>query len=162
MCCRQLSLTNPVATADGRNYPSHSMQLNFSMLKIWWRQNNSLWFRSDFVGDRNPHFFDVSMPCEAVCSRFEVITVLLVVVVKQPLTTKQRQVTSNLEPWRHIAASNEIVTTLVQKWLASTCGIAAVVCDGLRLLRFVHVSSILRLLSWVSDTNRVCHVWCNF
>ena len=53
----------------------------FSMLKIWWRQKNSLWFRSDFVGDRNPHFFDVSMPCEAVSSRYEVVTISLVVVV---------------------------------------------------------------------------------
>ena len=25
VCCRQLSLTNPVATADGRNYPSRSL-----------------------------------------------------------------------------------------------------------------------------------------
>ena len=61
------------------------------MLKILWRQNNSFWGRHNFVGSR--------------CQR--------------PLTTKQRQVTSHLEPWRHIAASNEIVTTLVRQWLAN-------------------------------------------
>ena len=71
------------------------------MLKIWWRQNISLWFRSDFVGDRNPHFFDVSMPYEAVSSRFEVVKISLVVVVNDYWR-------KNNGKWRQRSVSQEL------------------------------------------------------
>ena len=73
VCCRQLSLTNPLA--DGRKSQSRP-SANSQHVENFATATKLSWFLSDFVGERNPHFLDadgrnyqlldVSMPCEVV------------------------------------------------------------------------------------------------
>ena len=70
VCCRQLSLTNPLA--DGRKSQSRP-SANSQHVENFATATKLSWFLSDFVGERNPHFLDadgrnyqlldVSMPC---------------------------------------------------------------------------------------------------
>ena len=118
VCCRHLSLTNLVATTDGRNYPS-CLSANFQHVKNFVTAKQFIVIPFRFRWQPHPsflwHFHDVRGRLLSFWGRHNFIGRWC----QRLLTTKQRQVTSNLKPWRHIVASNEIVTTLVRQWLAN-------------------------------------------